>query len=232
MKNFINSYGRVKNAIESGKAIDIFNMADGDFFGMGTFEYSDEATIILELVAKNGEGFVVDICNRVLESIKAGKAIILSEKQRWCVTFAAKKISADKVDELRAADAEFIATVESEETTENTVDNNEDFENMDDNRTISIRSILNRAETGEVISSIKLVDAGRYAANAKGYMLVNSDIFFSSRVYAYRADDRLVKIRKKTLNLDELRRQLEQFIGKGCVAVHIGGECLRGEIIE
>lgn len=60
-------------------------------------------------------------------------------------------------------------------------------------------SLLNRAEAGETISSIKLSDAGRYASNAKGDMLINTDIFFSSRVYAYRADDRLVKIGKKTL---------------------------------
>lgn len=55
MKNFINSYDRVKGAIESGKAINNFNMVDGDYVGMGEFEYSDEAMIVLELVAKNGE---------------------------------------------------------------------------------------------------------------------------------------------------------------------------------
>lgn len=49
MKNFINSYDRVKGAIESGKAINIFNMVDGDYVGMGEFEYSDEAMIVLEL---------------------------------------------------------------------------------------------------------------------------------------------------------------------------------------
>ena len=116
MKNFINSYDRVKNAIESGKAINIFNLVDGDFFGMGTFEYSDEATIVLELVAKNSEGFVVDICNRVLESIKEGrKAIILSDKQRWCVAYTAIKLDASHVDDLRKADEQFIAEVEGEE---------------------------------------------------------------------------------------------------------------------
>lgn len=116
MKNFINSYDRVKNAIESGKAINIFNLVDGDFFGMGTFEYSDEATIVLELVAKNSEGFVVDICNRVLESIKEGrKVMILSDKQRWCVAHAAIKLDASNVDDLRKADEAFIAEVEGEE---------------------------------------------------------------------------------------------------------------------
>lgn len=115
MKNFINSYDCVKNAIESGKAINIFNMVDGDFFGMGSFEYSDEATIVLELVAKNGEGFVVDICNRVLESIKNGqKVIILSEKQRWCIAYAAMKVNPSCVEDIRKADEQFVAEVEGE----------------------------------------------------------------------------------------------------------------------
>lgn len=106
MTNYINSYDRVKNAIESGKAINVFNMVDGDFLGMGNFEYSDEADIIFELVAKNGEGFVIDICNRVRESMRNGKAIVLSDKQRWCVAFAAMKISSEAVDSLREADSE------------------------------------------------------------------------------------------------------------------------------
>lgn len=114
MKNFINSYDRVKCAIESGKAINIFNIVDGDFVGMGEFEYSDEAMIIIELVAKNGEGFVIDICNRVLESINAGKAITLSDKQRWCIAFAANKISTGKVDELRELNNTDANTVEVE----------------------------------------------------------------------------------------------------------------------
>lgn len=105
MKNFINSYDRVKNAIESGKAINIFNLVDGDFFGMGEFEYSDEATIVLELIAKNGEGFVVDICTRVLESIKQGrKVIVLSDKQRWRIAYTAIKMNVSLVDDLRNSD--------------------------------------------------------------------------------------------------------------------------------
>ena len=125
MKNFINSYDRVKNAIESGKAINIFNLVDGDFFGLGSFEYSNEATIVLELVAKNGEGFVVDICNRVLESIKDGrKVIILSDKQRWCVAYAALKMNASLVDDICKADEAFIAEVEGEEASD-TSDSND-----------------------------------------------------------------------------------------------------------
>lgn len=106
MTNYINSYDRVKNAIESGKALNIYNLICGDFISKNSFEYSDEADIIFELVAKKGEGFVIDICNRVRESMRSGKAIILSDKQRWCIAFAAIKISAEAVDSLREADGD------------------------------------------------------------------------------------------------------------------------------
>lgn len=104
MTNYINSYDRVKSAIESGKALNVFNLICGDFISKSSFEYSDEADIIFELVAKKGEGFVIDICNRVRESMRNGKAIVLSDKQRWCVAFAAMKISSEAVDSLREAD--------------------------------------------------------------------------------------------------------------------------------
>lgn len=104
MTNYINSYDRVKNAIESGKALNVFNLICGDFVSKSSFEYSDEADIIFELVAKKGEGFVIDICNRVRESMRNGKAIVLSDKQRWCIAFAAIKISVEAVDSLREAD--------------------------------------------------------------------------------------------------------------------------------
>ena len=107
MTNYINSYDRVKSAIESGKTLNIFNLICGDFVSKNSFEYSDEADIIFELVAKNGEGFVIDICNRVRESMRNGKAIVLSDKQRWCVAFAAMRISAEAVDSLREADSDY-----------------------------------------------------------------------------------------------------------------------------
>lgn len=104
MTNYINSYDRVKSAIESGKALNVFNLICGDFISKSSFEYSDEADIIFDLVAKKGEGFVIDICNRVRESMRNGKVIILSDKQRWCIAFAAIKISVEAVDSLREAD--------------------------------------------------------------------------------------------------------------------------------
>lgn len=134
MKDFINSYDRVKNALESAKVRNIFNLIDGDFVGMGEFEYSDEAMIVFDLVAKNGTGFVVDICNRVIESISKGHAIVLSDKQRWCVAFAAMKIDAVMVDELAKEDAD----EESEsETSASVEDVNKGMLTVDDIRLVN-----------------------------------------------------------------------------------------------
>lgn len=119
MKNFINTYDQVKNAIESGKAGNIFNLIDGSYVGMGEFEYFDTAEVIFDLVKSNSEGFVIDICERILDSIKNGRPIIITDKQRWCVAFAALKISISCVDALREADQAFVAEVEAEEAAEN-----------------------------------------------------------------------------------------------------------------
>ena len=40
--------------------------------------------------------------------MRNGKAIVLSDKQRWCVAFAAMRISADAVDSLREADSDYV----------------------------------------------------------------------------------------------------------------------------
>ena len=143
MKDFINSYDRVKNALESAKVRNIFNLIDGDFVGMGEFEYSDEAMIVFDLVAKNGTGFVADICNRALESISKGHAIVLSDKQRWCVAFAAMKIDAAMVDELAKEDAvedavEDDKVEESEsETSASVEDGNKGMLTVDDIRLVN-----------------------------------------------------------------------------------------------
>lgn len=139
MKDFINSYDRVKNALESAKVRNIFNLIDGDFVGMGEFEYSDEAMIVFDLVAKNGTGFVVDICNRVIESISKGHAIVLSDKQRWCVAFAAMKIDAAMVDVLAKEDAAEDDNVEEgeSETSASVEDGNKGMLTVDDIRLVN-----------------------------------------------------------------------------------------------
>lgn len=139
MKDFINSYDRVKNALESAKVRNIFNLIDGDFVGMGEFEYSDEAMIVFDLVAKNGTGFVVDICNRVIESISKGHAIVLSDKQRWCVAFAAMKIDAAMVDVLAKEDAAEDDNVEEgeSETAKSVEDSSKGMLTIDDIRLVN-----------------------------------------------------------------------------------------------
>lgn len=111
MKNFINSYDRVKIAIESNQVRNVFDIIDGIYTSRNGFEYSEEAEIILELVAKNGEGFVVDICNRVLDSIKRydGRPIVMTDKQRWCIAFAAIKMTSAMLDQLREKEEEPLA---------------------------------------------------------------------------------------------------------------------------
>lgn len=108
MENFINDYQIAKNAISAKNNVRvIFNLLEGHYIGRKphiTYEYNDVATIIFEAVAKFGEGFVVDICTRVIESIKNGKAIALSQKQQWCVAFAAAKLSEDQIDEIQKID--------------------------------------------------------------------------------------------------------------------------------
>ena len=167
MKNFINSYDRVKNAIESGKAINIFNLVDGDFFGLGSFEYSNEATIILELVAKNGEGFVVDICNRVLESIKDGrKDIILSDEQRWCVAYVALKMNTSLVDDIRKADEAFIAEVEGEEASDS--DDAENEASKEETTTFAVIAFYGNGDSNTIFESEDKSSAeARYAQEVK-----------------------------------------------------------------
>ena len=87
MKDFINSYDRVKNALESAKVRNIFNLIDGDFVGMGEFEYSAEAMIVFDLVAKNGTGSVVDICNWISESLPQGQSRVVYDQPIRCDAF-------------------------------------------------------------------------------------------------------------------------------------------------
>lgn len=98
-------------------------------------------------------------------------------------------------------------------------------------KTIKISEIIDNAKNG-AIPSVKLLDASRYAANVEGEMIVNTDLFYSGRVYAYMPDDELIKFGKKTLNVSELRRILEKFIGKGEVRISTKDKMYEGEIEE
>lgn len=96
MKNYTSTYDQVNDLISNGNVRHIFENVDYHFVYNHKIEYGDLAMTIIEIVAKYGEGFVVDICNRVIE-----KNIQLSEKQRWCIAFALLKITAEQVEEER-----------------------------------------------------------------------------------------------------------------------------------
>lgn len=99
-------------------------------------------------------------------------------------------------------------------------------------KTIEISKIMDVARTGKPVTTLKLRDASRYISNASGELLINSDIFYSARVAAIQADDEIIEVGKKRLNLSELQRQLSRFIGKGLVYFVQDGRAFEGELVE
>lgn len=97
-------------------------------------------------------------------------------------------------------------------------------------KTIKINDIIDRALRGEIVHKLTLLDASRYASNARGPMSVNTTIFYSSRVSEVEPGDRVLSIGKKYYNVDELRRCLEAFSDKGNVSIWIGQETLCGNL--
>lgn len=98
---------------------------------------------------------------------------------------------------------------------------------------ISLSAIIeNAVNNREIPCHVSLEDASRMAENARGTYLVNTDMFYSGRVRSLKEGDQLISFGKKTLNVDELRRQLEQFIGKGPVTIWINNQILKGELVK
>lgn len=137
MKNTFNTYDQVNDLISNGNVRRIFNYVDFHFINKREIEYSDLAMLIIEIIAKYGEGFVVEICNRVIE-----KNIQLSEKQRWCIAFALLKITVEQVEEDREFNDAEIERIEAElsDTAKKTV-----FEDSDSSKsaasTVKIENI-------------------------------------------------------------------------------------------
>lgn len=99
--------------------------------------------------------------------------------------------------------------------------------------TISISSIIgNAVNNREIPYHIELDDASQMITNAKVAFQVNPDIYYSDRVGAYQDGDQIVVFGKKNLNVDELRRALEQFIGKGSVTIWVKNRIIKGELIK
>lgn len=97
-------------------------------------------------------------------------------------------------------------------------------------KTININDIIDRALRGEIVHKLTLLDASRYASNARGQMSINTTIFHSSRVSEVEPGDRVLSIGKKYYNVDTLRRCLEALCDKGNVSIWIGQEVLLGNL--
>lgn len=98
--------------------------------------------------------------------------------------------------------------------------------------TISISAIIeNAVNNREIPYHIALADASRMFANAKGAYTVNPDTYYSGIVWAEEGDQ-IVEFGKKKLNVDELRRSLEQFIGKGSVTIWVESRIIKGELVK
>lgn len=99
---------------------------------------------------------------------------------------------------------------------------------------ISISSIIeNAVNEREIPYRISLNDASRMFTNAKGSYDINPTLYYSGRVRAYQDGDRVISFpSKRRLNLDELRRILEQFVGKGPVEIRVNGRIIKGELVK
>jgi hypothetical protein len=74
---------------------------------------------IVEVVMKKAEGFVVDICSRINDSINKGQKVKVSEKQAWCIVYAFVKLTDEQVTEwFEEMCSEAEAEAETEEQTE------------------------------------------------------------------------------------------------------------------
>lgn len=99
-------------------------------------------------------------------------------------------------------------------------------------KNIEISKIMDLSRKGLPVTALKLRDASRAISSATGELAVNTDVFFSSRVRNYYADDEIIEVGKKRLNLSEMQRQLSRFIGKGLVYFVQDGRAFEGELVE
>lgn len=155
MKTFKNFYDNLSDLRAKNNVRAIFNLIDciptRNYPGNYTiWEYSIEANGILEIVAKYGQGFVTDICDKALHH-----NICLSEKQRWCVAFAMMKVTDEQIAEYREWEqAEMAAEpAEAEEVTAEESKNDKEFDNQttdNDMKASDIRLINENQESGRV----------------------------------------------------------------------------------
>lgn len=100
--------------------------------------------------------------------------------------------------------------------------------------TISISEVLDLVRGGRVVNTIKLLDASRYASNARGEMDFNSTLWHKKYADKRDQNDEVMTLNGKEINVSEIGRILSQLIGRGEVYVWISGEerARVGEIVE
>lgn len=86
--------------LRKGNVKNIYNAIDGRIVlgmdGRKEFEYDEIADTIIDMVAHYATGFVVDIAKRFRFTGELdGRE--MSEKQRWCVSFAFQKLTDENV---------------------------------------------------------------------------------------------------------------------------------------
>lgn len=91
-------------------------------------------------------------------------------------------------------------------------------------------SVIRDSKTG--VRAIKLKDASRYAANAKGELTCNGTLY--TRKYAIRhKGDEVILTGNKETNLTEVERTLRSLVGKGDAIVWLtNGAIMNGEVEE
>ncbi len=120
----------------------IFNalcMAYGDRYER-CWNYEFDVLYVMQIVRKLGEGFVMDICAKALDN-----EWDLSEKQRWCVVFAFKKLTVDAIreyfEELFAeADADETEQAENNETAEEDSEAEAEVENQTNKNDMNMKT--------------------------------------------------------------------------------------------
>lgn len=100
--------------------------------------------------------------------------------------------------------------------------------------TISISEVLDAVRGGQVVNTINLLDASRYASNACGEMIFNPTLWHKKYVDKQDQNDEVLTLGNKEVNVSEIGRILSRLIGKGDVYVWISGEERPrvGEIVE
>jgi hypothetical protein len=85
----MNTLSKVKSAIESGNAKEVFNIVSAStWIGSKNLDFESKECInpsaetIIELVAANSNDFTKDIANKAIDS-----ELNLSAKQAWCIAY-------------------------------------------------------------------------------------------------------------------------------------------------